>query len=142
MDLQKNAELKKKQFLKRLLDKNFDKLFQGMNKLRLWSKSIASKKADKQKMLKEICRRFANQGLRQQGQALRQLRHYLKTFKNKLTGICKRLTNKNTRLMLQGYNQLKYVAMKKSSMLKDKLRFVIKSLKDKDSRYKLMAYNG
>merc|ERR1712146_691264 len=48
----------------------------------------------------------------------------------------------NTRLMSAGYNKLIEEWKARNNNLKDKLRFVIKSLTDKDAAYTLAAYNG
>merc|ERR1711920_322575 len=46
------------------------------------------------------------------------------------------------RLMSMGYNKLIEEWKARQAMLKDKLKFVIKALSDKDAQFTLMAYNG
>merc|ERR1711953_1287352 len=60
----------------------------------------------------------------------------------KQRGIMRRIVDSNTRLMSAGWNKLLEEWKMRNSMLKDKLRFVIKALTDKDASYTLMAYNG
>merc|ERR1711976_939073 len=48
----------------------------------------------------------------------------------------------NTRLMSAGYNKLIEEWKARQANLREKLRFVIATLTDKDKQYTLMAYNG
>merc|ERR1712146_673188 len=48
----------------------------------------------------------------------------------------------NVRLMGAGFNKLLEEWKARNNMLKDKLKFVIKTLTDKDASFMLMAYNG
>merc|ERR1712230_93622 len=57
-------------------------------------------------------------------------------------GIMRRIVDSNVRLMSAGYNKLLEEWKNRNGMLKDKLKFVIKALTDKDANYKLMAYNA
>merc|ERR1712048_712180 len=56
-------------------------------------------------------------------------------------GIMRRIVDGNVRLMSAGWNKLLESWKARNGMLKDKLKFVIKALTDKDANYKLMAYN-
>merc|ERR1711862_982800 len=60
----------------------------------------------------------------------------------KQRGIMRRMVDSNTRLMSAGYNKLLEEWKARNGMLKDKLKFVIKALTDKDAQYTLMAYNA
>ena len=104
---QKNVDLKKSQFLKRILDKNFDKLFRGMNILRIWSKNESHKNSRNRKIVERICHRIFCKSNTLQALVLRHLRQYNKAKKNKMKGICNRIANKNTRMLMKGYNKLK-----------------------------------
>merc|ERR1711981_1496423 len=101
-----------------------------------------------QKEKDRICRRIANKGLREQGQALRQMKVFAeamaeqerqRAFKHR--GIMRRMVDSNVRLMSAGWNKLLEAHKARNNMLKEKLRFVIKTLTDKDAAYTLMAYN-
>merc|ERR1712087_975433 len=60
----------------------------------------------------------------------------------KIKGICNRICDSGTRLMSMGYNKLIEEWKARQGMLKDKLKFVIKTLTDKDAQMSLMAFNG
>merc|ERR1712040_18832 len=60
----------------------------------------------------------------------------------KQRGIMRRIVDSNVRLMSAGYNKLLEEWKAKNNALKEKLRFVIASLTDKDKQFTLMAYNG
>merc|ERR1712066_80543 len=57
-------------------------------------------------------------------------------------GIMRRIVDSNTRLMSAGYNKLIEEWKARQNSLKEKLRFVIKTLTDKDAQYILAGYNG
>merc|ERR1712085_193668 len=59
----------------------------------------------------------------------------------KQRGIMRRIVDSNTRLMSAGWNKLLEAHKARNGMLKEKLRFVIKTLTDKDAAFTLMAYN-
>merc|ERR1712170_208798 len=95
-----------------------------------------------------ICRRIANKSLREAGQGLRQLKQHAeaeaekerqRAFKHR--GIMRRIVDSNVRLMSAGWNKLLESWKARNGMLKEKLRFVIKTLTDKDAAFTLMAYN-
>merc|ERR1711939_994048 len=60
----------------------------------------------------------------------------------KQRGIMRRMVDSNTRLMSAGYNKLLEEWKARNNNLKDKLKFVIKSLTDKDASFTMMAYNS
>merc|ERR1712072_1001592 len=60
----------------------------------------------------------------------------------KQRGIMRRMVDSNTRLMSAGYNKLLEAWKAKNNALKDKLKFVIKALTDKDASFLLCGYNG
>merc|ERR1712151_51132 len=60
----------------------------------------------------------------------------------KLRGICNRMVDSGTRLMGMGYNKLVEEWKERMRIIREKLKFVIKSLTDKDARYALQAYNA
>merc|ERR1712159_299266 len=101
-----------------------------------------------QKEKDRICRRIANKSLRELGQGLRQLKVFAeamaeqerqRAFKHR--GIMRRIVDSNVRLMSAGWNKLLESWKANQNMLKEKLRFVIKTLTDKDAAFTLMAYN-
>merc|ERR1711862_939480 len=60
----------------------------------------------------------------------------------KQRGIMRRIVDGNVRLMSAGYNKLIEEWKARQNNLKEKLRFVIKTLTDKDAAYILAEYNG
>merc|ERR1739848_729192 len=60
----------------------------------------------------------------------------------KQRGIMRRIVDSNVRLMSAGYNKLIEEWKARQNNLKEKLRFVIKALTDKDAKFTMMAYNG
>merc|ERR1711982_280373 len=60
----------------------------------------------------------------------------------KQRGIMRRMIDSNVRLMGAGYNKLIESWKARTAYLKDKLKFVIKTLTDADAQMTMMAYNG
>merc|ERR1712178_606132 len=60
----------------------------------------------------------------------------------KQRGIMRRIVDSNVRLMSAGYNKLLEEWKARNNMLKDRLKFVIKTLTDKDAAFLLAGYNG
>merc|ERR1712113_1296341 len=60
----------------------------------------------------------------------------------KQRGIMRRIVDKNARMCSAGYNKLIEEWKVRQNSLKDKLKFVIKTLTDKDAQMSLMAFNG
>merc|ERR1712217_23748 len=56
-------------------------------------------------------------------------------------GIMRRIVDSNVRLMSAGWNKLLESWKARNGMLREKLRFVIKTLTEKDAAFTLMAYN-
>merc|ERR1711981_968304 len=102
-----------------------------------------------QKEKDRILRRIMDQNLRFAGMAFRQGYQHMeserekeRTLMYKQRGIMRRMVDSNTRLMSAGYNKLLEEWKARNGMLKDKLKFVIKALTDKDAQFTLMAYNA
>merc|ERR1712023_471649 len=85
--------------------------------------------------------RMMGTGFRQAFQWMESERDKERQLMFKQRGIMRRIVDSNTRLMSAGYNKLLEEWKARNGMLKDKLKFVIKALTDKDANYKLMAYN-
>merc|ERR1712151_941062 len=60
----------------------------------------------------------------------------------KMRGIMNRMVDSNVRLMGAGYNKLVEEWKARMAEIRDKLKFVIRSLTDQQAKYILMAYNG
>merc|ERR1711915_201803 len=102
-----------------------------------------------QKEKDRILRRIMNGNLRMMGTGFRQALQWTVHDREaeialmaKQRGIMRRIVDGNVRLMGAGYNKLLEEWKARNGMLKDKLKFVIKALTDKEASYVLMAYNG
>merc|ERR1712183_605018 len=150
-----DAEMKKVQLIKRLTNQGHNLQVMGINSIREYLTSERHREEAErlelerqQKEKDRICRRIANKGLREQGQAIRQLKVFAeamaeqerqRAFKHR--GIMRRMVDSNVRLMSAGWNKLLEAHKARNNMLEEKLRFVIKTLTDKDAAFTLMAYN-
>merc|ERR1712193_135693 len=102
-----------------------------------------------QKEKDRILRRIMNQNLRMVGTGFRQALQWTVAAREaeialmkKQRGIMRRIVDSNVRLMSAGWNKLLESWKANNAMLRDKLKFVIKALTDKDASYILMAYNA
>merc|ERR1712166_1316938 len=85
--------------------------------------------------------RFMGMGSRQAFQFMEADRAAEIALMAKQRGIMRRIVDSNVRLMSAGWNKLLEAHKARNGMLKEKLRFVIKTLTDKDAAFTLMAYN-
>merc|ERR1711976_388190 len=60
---------------------------------------------------------------------------------NKQRGIMRRIMDTNIRLMSAGYNKLLEEAKARKQFARNRMKFVIKALYDKDAQFVLSAYN-
>merc|ERR1712157_93152 len=81
-------------------------------------------------------------GFRQAFQWMEHDREKERMLMFKQRGIMRRIVDGNVRLMSAGYNKLLEEWKARQNNLKEKLRFVIKTLTDKDASYILAGYNG
>merc|ERR1712232_1315962 len=89
-----------------------------------------------------ILRRIMDANLRMAGVGFRQALQYTIADREAEIAFMRRIVDANTRLMSAGYNKLIEEWKARQNNLKEKLKFVLKALTDKDSSYMLMAYNG
>merc|ERR1712166_1181149 len=96
-----------------------------------------------------ILRRIMNGNLRMMGTGFRQALQWTVADREaeialmaKQRGIMRRIVDSNVRLMSAGWNKLLEEWKAKNGALKDKLKFVIKALTDKDAMFTMMAYNA
>ena len=114
-------------------------------------KKEAEAKAEFERQQKEkdrILRRIMNQNLRFMGMGFRQALQWTVADREaeiarmaKQRGIMRSIVDSNARLMRAGYNKLIEEWKAKQGALKEKLRFVIAALTDKDKQFTMMAYN-
>merc|ERR1712072_1040628 len=90
----------------------------------------------------DINARFMGMGFRQALQWTVAAREAEIRLIQRQRGIMNRMVDSNARLMSAGYNKLLEEWKNKQGQLKEKLKFVIAALTDKDKQYSLMAYNA
>merc|ERR1712110_149539 len=151
-----DAGMKKVQLIKRLTNSAFNLEVQAVNALLDFLKSERNQDElnriefeRQQKEKDRLLRRMMDGNLRVMGQALRQFQLHAEAAAEaervrmaRQRGIMRRIVDSNVRIMGMGYNKLIESWKERTKMLKDKLKFIIKSLTDKDAAYTLAAFNG
>merc|ERR1712228_444804 len=151
-----DAGMKKVQLIKRLTNQGYNLQVMGINCIREFLTSeqrreeAARLEYERQQKEKDrILRRIMNGNLRMMGTGFRQAFQWMEADREherhmmfKQRGIMRRIIDTNARMISAGYNKLMEEYKKRQNGLKDKLKFVIKALTDKDANFTLMAYNG
>merc|ERR1711939_1141040 len=151
-----DAGMKKVQLIKRLTNQGYNLQVMAVNAVREYLVSERDREEREreeyerqQKEKDRILRRIMNGNLRMMGTGFRQALQWTVHDREaeialmaKQRGIMRRIVDSNVRLMSAGWNKLLEEWKARNGMLKDKLKFVIKALTDKDAQYKLMAYNA
>merc|ERR1712194_686996 len=151
-----DSDMKKIQLIKRLTNQGYNLQVMACNGLQEFLASErAREEAERleherqQKEKDRILRRIMDSNLRMAGAAFRQSFQWMEADREaeialmkKQRGIMRRIVDSNTRLMSAGYNNLIEEWKSRQNNLKEKLKFVLKALTDKDASYTLMAYNG
>merc|ERR1712072_659467 len=146
----------KLRLLRKLTDTGFNLQTQASNSIREFLTSERDREERErleyerqQKEKDRILRRIMNQNVRFMGMGFRQAFQWMEADRKdeiarmaKQRGIMRRIVDSNVRLMSAGWNKLLEEWKNRNGMLKDKLKFVIKALTDKDASYMLMAYNA
>merc|ERR1712193_285612 len=150
-----DAGMKKVQLIKRLTNQGYNLQVMAVNAVREYLVSERDREEREreeyerqQKEKDRILRRIMNGNLRMMGTGFRQALQWTVHDREaeialmaRQRGIMRRIVDGNVRLMSAGWNKLLEEWKARNGMLKDKLKFVIKALTDKDANYKLMAYN-
>merc|ERR1712072_392816 len=150
-----DAEMKKCQLIKRLTNQGHNLQVMGVNSIREYLTSERDREEREreeyerqQKEKDRILRRIMNSNVRFMGIGFRQALQWTvhdrdaeRALMAKQRGIMRRIVDSNTRLMSAGWNKLLEEWKARNNNLKEKLRFVIKTLTDKDAAFTLMAYN-
>merc|ERR1711920_720845 len=150
-----NTEMLKIQLIKRLTNRGYNLQVMGVNAIRefltdaRYQEEMDRLEAERQAKEKDrILRRIMNGNLRMLGTAFRQALQWTVFARDaeraliaKQRGIMRRIVDSNVRLMSAGWNKLLEEWKARNNNLKDKLKFVIKTLTDKDAAFTLMAYN-
>merc|ERR1712203_1227117 len=141
--------------LRKLTDTGFNLQVMGVNAVKEYLESERDREEREreeyerqQKEKDRILRRIMNGNLRMMGTGFRQALQWTVHAREaeialiaKQRGIMRRIVDSNVRLMSAGWNKLLEEWKARNGMLRDKLKFVIKALTDKDASYTLMAYN-
>merc|ERR1712203_1272704 len=150
-----DAGMKKVQLIKRLTNQGYNLQVMAVNAVREFLTSERDREEREreeyerqQKEKDRILRRIMNGNLRMMGTGFRQALQWTVYDREaeialmaKQRGIMRRIIDSNVRLMSAGWNKLLEEWKARNGMLKEKLRFVIKTLTDKDAAFTLMAYN-
>merc|ERR1711871_786966 len=151
-----DAGMKKCQLIKRLTNQGYNLQVMAVNAVREYLTSERDREEREreeyerqQKEKDRILRRIMNGNLRMMGTGFRQALQWTVADREaeiariaKQRGIMRRIVDSNVRLMSAGWNKLLEEWKARNGMLKDKLKFVIKALTDKDASYMLLAYNA
>merc|ERR1712083_831181 len=143
-----DAEMKKVQLIKRLTNQGHNLQVMGVNAIREYlSSELRREEAARleyerqQKEKDRILRRIMDSNVRFMGMGFRQANQWAlaeaereRALMAKQRGIMRRMVDSNVRLMGAGYNKLIEEWKARQGMLKDKLKFVIKTLTDKDAQ--------
>merc|ERR1712227_1094192 len=144
-----DAEMKKVQLIKRLTNQGHNLQVMGVNAVREFLTSERDREEREreeferqQKEKDRILRRIMNGNLRLMGTGFRQAFQWMEHDREaeraliaRQRGIMRRIVDSNVRLMSAGWNKLLEEWKARNGMLKDKLKFVIKALTDKDASY-------
>merc|ERR1711981_1001794 len=150
-----NTEMMKIQLIKRLTNKGYNMQVMGINCIREFLVSernndeLARLEAERQAKEKDrILRRIMNSNVRFMGIGFRQALQWTVAEREKeialmakQRGIMRRIVDSNVRLMGMGYNKLIEEWKARMAEIRDKSKFVIRSLTDQQAKYILMAYN-
>merc|ERR1711904_280538 len=145
-----DAGMKKCQLIKRLTNQGYNLQVMAVNAVREYLTSERDREEQErleferqQKEKDRILRRIMDQNVRFMGMGFRQSLQWTVAAREaeialmkKQRGIMRRIVDGNVRLMSAGWNKLLESWKARNGMLKDKLKFVIKALTDKDANYK------
>merc|ERR1712196_492823 len=151
-----DAGMKKVQLIKRLTNQGFNLQTMAYNKFieflrdaREQERLAEEERLRQQKEKDRILRRVCDVNIRIQGAAYRQLYQHMEAEVEKernlmmrQRGIMRKIVDSNTRYMGMGYNKLVESWKASQNAAKEKLKFIIKSLTDKDAQFTLQAYNA
>merc|ERR1712193_532344 len=149
-----DSMMKRINLIKRLTNQGFNLQSMAVNSLMEFLKSERQREEAErleyerqQKEKDRILRRIMDSNVRFMGMGFRQAAQWTQAeiererlLMQRQRGIMNRIVNSNVRLMSAGYNKLIEEWKARQANLKDKLKFVIKTLTDKDAQMSMMAY--
>lgn len=135
------AQLHRAKLVRRLINKTHDWQCQAWNQLMAFHKHLNTKESQEYKVMTKMLKRLMDANHRKEGQTLRILRFNSKQawqrdcdLLHKQKGILSRIIDSNARIMGMGFNKLVETYKARKAYLRDKLKFVVRSLKDVDAR--------
>merc|ERR1712226_1818141 len=151
-----DSMLKRIQLIKRLTNQGYNMQVMAINayidflKHQREQDRLAAEEAERQRKEKDrILRRVMDVNMRLAGMAYRQIRinceeeaEKERVLMMRQRGIMRRIVDSNVRLMGMGYNKLVEEHKARMNEIKNQLKFIIKSLTDKDAQFTYQAYNG
>merc|ERR1711976_1105197 len=151
-----DSEQKKIQLIKRLTNQGYNLQVMAANALKEFLASERDREEKErleferqQKEKDRILRRIMDGNVRMMGTGFRQSYQWMESEREKerqlmfkQRGIMNRIVDSNVRLMGAGFNKLIEEWKAKNNMLKDKKKFVIKTLTNQDAAFMLAGYNG
>merc|ERR1711941_7325 len=143
-----DSEMKKVQLIKRLTNQGYNLQVMAANALKEFLASERDREErerleyERQQREKDrILRRIMDGNVRMMGTGFRQAFQWMEADREKeralmakQRGIMRRIVDSNVRLMSAGWNKLLEAHKARNGMLRDKLKFVIKALTDKDAQ--------
>jgi len=143
------ATMKKASLIKRITNKGYNLQVMAINCLKQFlkierdlDKERQAEHERQQKEKERILRRIMDTNLRFAGMGFRQALQHTVTEREKeialfkkQRGVMMRMLDSNTRLMGMGFNKLIEESKARKEFLRNKLKFVIKSITDKDSQF-------
>jgi hypothetical protein len=150
------ASMKKVSLIRRLTNTSHNLQVMAVNALKDFLRS--EKESDEanrieferqQREKDRVLRRIMDGNLRMAGTGYKQSYEYMhgdrereRMVMYKQRGIMRRILDSNVRVMAQGYNKLVEEAKGRRGMMENKVRYLIRSLTDKDLGYMMVAYHG
>jgi Pyruvate/2-oxoacid:ferredoxin oxidoreductase gamma subunit len=150
------AGMKKVQLIKRLTNQSHNQQVMAVNSLREFlaherdldetrKQEYQRQQAEKSRILRRIMDsnvRMCGIGFRQAHQHTVESRDKEILLMQRQRGIMRRILDSNTRVMAQGYNKLLEASKANKAHLQNRMRSLIKSLKDNDLGFIITAYNS
>ena len=151
-----DAQMKKIQLIKRLTNKGYNLQVMAANCLQEFltfernREESARLEYERQQREKDrILKRIMDSNCRMMGTGFRQAFQWMESAREterqlifRQRGIMNRIVDSNVRIMAQGFNKLIEEWKAQQGQLKDKMKFILASLTDKDKSLLLCGYNG
>jgi hypothetical protein len=145
----RDGEIKRAQFVRRLRDKEFDMLWQAWNRLSEFKSQRSAQELSNKKEKSKVVQRIVNCELRDLAQGFRLSKLFAKSdfekenlITKKLRIIVVRIMDSNYRLVSSGFGTLVGQHRHHKILVSQKLKFIIRGLRDSGMSNLLLAYGG